>query len=112
MAVAVPFCGKFERDVKKMTVDEIKAKYHSDESMDDFRKRLEKGIANKGKIDSANKKLDSLVSKYESLANELVSVQKQINTGYSELHKLGGDNFGLPGKMARIANKIKSSMER
>lgn len=27
MAVAVPFQGKFEREVKKMTIDEIAAKY-------------------------------------------------------------------------------------
>ena len=30
MAVAIPFQGKFEREVKKMTIDEIREKYHCD----------------------------------------------------------------------------------
>lgn len=93
-----------------MNVTEIQKKYLGDESMEEFRKRLEKGTANKGKIDAAIKKLDSQAAKYESLANELVSLSKEINKGYNDLRNLGGDNFGLPGKMAKANSKIKTSL--
>lgn len=116
MAVAVPFCGKFEREVKNMTIDEIREKYNRDDSssiaFNERMHRIKKYNPDKDErgyekvnayITSANNKLGSNV--------HIISDMKYKGVPRFSIRVLGSHEYKTIGEAKAIISKIQEAIE-